>query len=203
MRRLVQHREAALACRACEGVHGPVVIGPPVKSPIYLVGQAPGPHEGKLGRPFAWTAGKTLFSWFESIGVPEAQFRERVYMAAVLRCFPGKGSGGGDRVPAREEIERCRRWMQAEMDLLEPKLVIAVGALAIAQIVGTRDFKLDEVVGRVKRTRFLGHEVEWVALPHPSGLSTWFKLEPGKSLLKKALRALARHPVWRETMQQK
>ena len=182
-------------------MHGPVVIGPAVKSPIYLVGQAPGPHEGELGRPFAWTAGKTLFSWFESIGVPEAKFRERVYMAAVLRCFPGKGSGGGDRVPAREEIERCRRWMQAEMDLLEPELVIAVGALAIAQIVGSRDFKLDEVVGRVRRATFLGHEVDWVALPHPSGLSSWFKVEPGKSLLKKALRALARHPVWKATMQ--
>jgi uracil-DNA glycosylase len=208
LRRLELHREEALACRRCKGVEGPVVIGPAVKSDVYLVGQAPGPHEGKLGRPFAWTAGKTLFSWFESIGVPEALFRERVYMAAVLRCFPGKGAptkkgtAGGDRVPAKDEIERCRHWMQAELDIIEPKLVIAVGSLAIAQLLGEGakgGFKLDAVVGDVKRTTFLGHEVDWIALPHPSGLSTWFKIEPGKSLTKKALRKLAAHPAWQRT----
>jgi uracil-DNA glycosylase len=207
-RRLTVHREAALACRLCPDVVGPVVIGPPVESEIYLVGQAPGPHEGEIGRPFAWTAGKTLFSWFASIGADEATFRERVYMAAVLRCFPGKppaksdptkARAGGDRVPRREEIERCRSWMQAELDILRPKLVIAVGALAIAQLHGARDFKLTEVVGELKTTTFLGHRVEWIALPHPSGLSSWFKIEPGKTRTRDALRTLAAHPAWRRT----
>lgn len=203
-RRLKIHREAALACRLCPDVVGPVVIGPAVESEIYLVGQAPGPREGEIGRPFAWTAGKTLFSWFESIGAGEAAFRERVYMAAVLRCFPGKppaknGKAGGDRVPRRDEIERCRSWMQAELDILRPKLVIAVGALAIAQLHGARDFKLDEVVGKLRTTAFLGHTVEWIALPHPSGLSSWFKVEPGKTLTREALSTLAAHPAWRRT----
>jgi uracil-DNA glycosylase len=188
-------------------VQGPAVIGPAVLGEVYLVGQAPGPHEGKLGRPFAWTAGKTLFSWFASIGVDEAAFREHVYMAAVLRCFPGKSTkGGGDRVPGRDEIAECRHWMQAEMDILRPKLVIAVGALAIAQLLGEEakgGFKLAEVVGKVKRTVFLGHEVDWIALPHPSGLSSWFKLEPGKSLTLEALKKLAAHPAWKRTFGQK
>ncbi len=78
---------------------GPPVHGPAVPSRILLVGQAPGPHEAKLGRPFAWTAGKTLFAWLErATGAPEPVVRERVYIAAVVRCFPGKVSGGGDRV---------------------------------------------------------------------------------------------------------
>jgi uracil-DNA glycosylase len=67
----------------------PVVTGTAVVSPVMIIGQAPGPHEGELGRPFAWTAGKTMFGWFEQIGMTEAMFRRSVYMAAVCRCFPG------------------------------------------------------------------------------------------------------------------
>src|SRR5690606_7191366 len=109
-RALALHREEVLACKRCATVVGPSVVGPPIASAIYAIGQAPGPHEAKKGRPFAHTAGKALFGWLERIGVDEATYRERVYMAAVTRCFPGKGSGAskGDRVPSPEEIEACR-----------------------------------------------------------------------------------------------
>ena len=66
----------------------PSVSGNPVLSEVYLVGQAPGTHEGRLGKPFAYTAGKTMFAWFERIGVDEETFRNGAYMAAVARCFP-------------------------------------------------------------------------------------------------------------------
>ncbi|MBK6532091.1 MAG: hypothetical protein IPF99_21565 [Deltaproteobacteria bacterium] len=86
------HRELA-ACRACPAMIGPVVHGPAVMSRVLLVGQGARPREGGFGRPFAWTAGKTLFGWFESAhGVDEATFRDRVYIAAVARCFPGKAA---------------------------------------------------------------------------------------------------------------
>ena len=124
---LQAHRRALLQCRACEQMIGPVVSGNPVASPVLLVGQAPGDKEGKFGRPFAWTAGKTLFKWFASIGFEEAAFRERVYMAAVCRCFPGKNPKGGDRVPNLVEIATCGRWLDAEIDLLRPKLLIQIG----------------------------------------------------------------------------
>src|SRR5580698_7133657 len=134
----------------------PVVTGPPLLSPVMLIGQAPGVREGALGRPFAWTAGKTLFTWFAQLGLPEADFRERVYMAAVCRCFPGKAkSGGGDRVPSPEEIERCSRHLRREVQLLRPRLVIPVGKLAIAQFapeIGT----LSEIVGTVRRGELAG-----------------------------------------------
>lgn len=177
---------------------GPVVAPPPVVSPVYLVGQAPGPHEGKLGRPFAWTAGKTLFRWFATIGLDEPAFRERVFMAAVCRCFPGKAKGGGDRVPAADEIAACGRFMEREVALLRPRLVIPVGRLAIAQVLGDAgQGPLVDVIGAAHAVTLFGHETTAIPLPHPSGASTWFKVEPGRSLTERALLAIGAHEAWR------
>jgi uracil-DNA glycosylase len=165
-----------------------------VASRIYLLGQAPGPHEARLGRPFAWTAGKTLFRWFEgSFGASEEQVRARVYMAAVVRAFPGKTSSGGDRVPSRAEIEASRGFIERELAVLRPRLLIPVGKLAIGQVLG-REVALDEVVGRRLRIRYCGVPCDAICLPHPSGASTWTKVEPGRALTARALRLLARHP---------
>lgn len=193
------HRELD-ACRACPKMIGPVVHGAPVASRVVLVGQAPGPREGAFGRPFAWTAGRTMFRWFEeALGVDEATFRSRVYMAAVARCFPGKASGGGDRKPDALEVERCRTWLEREAEILDPKLVVAVGTLAIEQILGAK-VPLAEVVGGKRSASWHGRDVDVVALPHPSGASPWHKVEPGKTLLRKALRLLARHPAMRAAL---
>lgn len=176
----------------------PSVCGPPVASEIYLVGQAPGVHEVGIGHPFAWTAGRTLFRWFAGLGVTEETFRARVYMAAVIRCFPGKAPGGGaDRVPSPDEVQRCGAWMRAEVAILAPTLVIAVGKLAIAQIRPCG--RLEEVVGPLHRGELHGRPVDWVALPHPSGVSAWPKTEPGRTLLADALATLGRHESWRRT----
>ena len=176
------------------GFCGPAVHGPAIPSRIFLLGQAPGPHEARFGRPFAWTAGKTLFRWFErAFGAGEEEVRARVYMAAVVRCFPGKTASGGDRVPSAEEIAASRPFIERELEALRPRLVVPVGRLAIAEVLG-HDEPLAEVVGRRVRAHVHHREVDVVCLPHPSGASTWFKVEPGRSLLEKALRILARHP---------
>ena len=188
------------ACRACPKMIGPVVHGPPVDSRVILVGQAPGPREGSFGRPFAWTAGRTMFRWFEeSMGVDEATFRARVYMAAVARCFPGKAKGGGDRRPDAGEIEQCRSWLEREAAILRPELVVAVGTLAIEQVLAEKA-PLADLVGTVRRARWHGQQVDVVALPHPSGASTWHKMEPGITLLGKALAKLAKHPAMRRAI---
>ena len=110
--RLQRHVAELLGCERCAGMHKPVVSGGPVVSSVILVGQAPGDREPLLKRPFAWTAGKTLFRWFEqSAGISEANFRSSIYMAAVCRCFPGKRPEGGDRVPSDEEIRNCSHWL--------------------------------------------------------------------------------------------
>src|SRR6188768_1221722 len=125
------HVQQLLACARCPAMHKPVVSGGPVLSKVILVGQAPGDKEPILGRPFAWTAGKTLFKWFETGGLTEENFRRAIYMAAVCRCFPGKKETGGDRVPSRDEIANCSNWLDKEIELLRPELVIPVGKLAI------------------------------------------------------------------------
>lgn len=177
---------------------GPAVHGPAVASRVMLIGQAPGPREGKLGRPFAWTAGRTLFGWFESaLGVDEATFRERVYIAAAARCFPGKAAGGGDRKPDRGEVARCGAFLSREVAILQPALVLPVGSLAIELVLGHRG-PLVGVIGARRQARFHGVDTEVIALPHPSGVSTWHRSEPGRTLLTEALALIGQHPAWIE-----
>jgi len=187
---------------------GTPVYGQANHSPIMLIGQAPGFKEIEVHKPFAWTAGKTLFSWFEQIGLSEEQFRQRIYMSAVCRCYPGKKSisnkqndkkvASGDRVPDKQEIKNCSQWLQAEVKLLQPKLIIPVGKLAISQIIKIK--KLNEVIGISKQVTYFGHQCDMLALPHPSGVSTWIHTEPGKTLLRKALERIKQHPSWKEAV---
>jgi uracil-DNA glycosylase len=182
---------------------GPVVHGPPVGSKVFLLGQAPGPREGGFGRPFAWTAGRTLFRWFEeAMGIDEQTFRRRVYMAAVARCFPGKAKGGGDRKPDPVEIASCRTFLEREVTILRPKLVLAIGSLAITEILGkpAAEKKLDALVGTIVRSEWHGVELDVVPFPHPSGVSPWHKLEPGRTLLDMALKRVRNHPAMREIL---
>lgn len=158
-----------------------------------IIGQAPGVREPVLARPFAHTAGKTLFRWFEQFcGMNEAAIRSTIYFAAVIRCFPGKSTGGGDRVPSPNEIANCSSWLNDEFEILQPRLVIPVGRLAIAQFIAFE--KLEEVIGRAFRAQRAKVDVDLVPLPHPSGASPWPKLSPGKELLAKAMRKISRHP---------
>lgn len=179
-------------------MHPPVITCPPVVTRIMSIGQAPGPHEAKAGQPFGWTAGKTLFQWFASIGVQEKAYRAQVYMAAVCRCFPGKQiqlkGKTGDRVPSPEEIAACRPWLERELALLQPELLILIGKLAINQFLAVD--KLTDVIGNIYQIEIQGRNVDLLPLPHPSGLSTWFRTEPGKPLLRQALSKLAAHPTW-------
>jgi len=193
-RQLLALHQQLDACRACPNMIGPVVHGGAVISRIFLVGQAPGPHEGKFGKPFAWTAGKTMFGWFhQALGVSEEDFRQKVYMAAVARCFPGKAKGGGDRKPDPDEISRCRTFLEREVAILKPRLLLPVGTLAIEQVLGQKG-PLVDVVGKQLRVKYHGVGTDVIALPHPSGASTWHRTEPGKTLLANALTLIAEHP---------
>ncbi len=189
-----RHQTQVRGCRRCPDMQGPPVTGEPVISRVMLIGQAPGPKEIVEARPFAWTAGKTLFKWFAGIGMNEQTFRERVYMTAVCRCFPGKNPTGGDRVPRQDEIDNCRGWLQREVKLLQPQLVIPAGKLAITQLMPAK--RLDTVVGKQHTVTVHGLTMDAVPLPHPSGASTWHRTEPGKSLLHLALQKIAVHPAW-------
>ena len=92
---LETHLKLLRGCGRCPRMGKPVVHGNAVLSRVMLVGQAPGDKEPVLQRPFAWTAGRTLFRWFEeACGIGESLFRSKIYISAVCRCFPGKKTGG-------------------------------------------------------------------------------------------------------------
>jgi uracil-DNA glycosylase len=191
---LDRHVARLLRCRRCPRMQSTPVSGGAILSDVMVVGQAPGPREPVLQRPFAHTAGKTLFRWFEEFcGMDEAAVRSKFYFAAVCRCFPGKNSGGTDRVPGPDEIRNCSSWMDDEIEILQPRLVIPVGRLAITQFMEC--IKLETVIGRRFRVERAAHCFDAIPLPHPSGASPWHKIAPGKELLRRALRLIARHPA--------
>ena len=189
-----RHLETLNACRACPNVFGQPVTGAVADAQVMLVGQAPGPHEIEDRRPFAYTAGRRMFGWFGELGVTEDDFRQRVHMCAVIRCFPGKEKGGGDRVPDPIEIARCGAHLDREIALLAPKLIIAVGTLAAQQLVGSS--VLTEVVGRIHHASRAGRSFDVIVLPHPSGRSTWLNKPAHARLLRRSLRLIAKHEGW-------
>lgn len=194
-RKFAEHVAALLACRLCPNVIGNPVTGAVANARVMLVGQAPGPHEVEERRPFAYTAGRRLFSWFARLGVTEEEFRARVHIAAVIRCFPGKDAkSGGDRVPDEVEIANCGAHLDREIRILRPHLVIAVGTLASAQLVGIAQLK--DAVGRMHRAERAGHEFDIVVLPHPSGRSTWLNKAENAALFERSLRLIAEHSAF-------
>lgn len=200
---LEAHVEALAVCQRCPKMHRPAITTGPVRSKVMLVGQAPGPREPELGRPFAWTAGKTLFRWLHSAtGLDEDAIRRSVYIASVCRCFPGKtAKGGGDRVPDKVEMANCRPWLEAEMRILQPDLVIPIGKLAISQFLEVG--KLVDVIGKVyPSVIWSGYAFDLLPLPHPSGASTWHRMEPGKALTQRAIELIQEHAAIRRLIKE-
>jgi uracil-DNA glycosylase len=197
--RLDAHARAVRGCRICPTVVPPPIVGRPEVWPrMILVGQAPGPKEKEVGRPFAFTAGSRMFAWFARLGVSEEEFRRRVWIGAVLRCFPGRAPQGGDRPPAPEEIANCAPWLEAEIQLIRPLTILAVGQPAIAKFL-PEPAPLQERVGRSFRASRGEVEFDVIPLPHPSGRSTWLVRPENQERLDRALALLAASAGWRET----
>ena len=191
---LTRHLSRMLKCRRCPRMKSTPVSGGAIVSDVMIIGQAPGPREPVLQRPFAHTAGKALFRWFEEFcGMNEAAVRSKIYFAAVCRCFPGQNSSGTDRVPAPDEVRNCSSWMHKEIQILRPRLVIPMGRLAITQFIDCET--LDKVIGRKFQVERAGHHFDVIPLPHPSGASPWHKIPPGRELTVRALKSVAHHPA--------
>ncbi len=196
---LAAHLAEVRGCRRCPAVEPPPVAASPDsrqgRPRMILVGQAPGPREVTEQRPFAFTAGTRLFSWFARLGVPEETFRSRVFVAAVIRCFPGRAPQGGDRVPSLAEIANCAPYLEHEIQLLRPLTVIAVGQLAIAKFL-PQPAPLDTRVGEVFPVERAGVRFDLIPLPHPSGRSTWLVKKENQDRLDRALAALGASRGW-------
>lgn len=147
----------------------PVFSGPPVAR-VMLIGQAPGVTEAEVRRPFNGDAGRRLFRWLARAGWDEDEFRRTCAMTAVTKCFPGKAAkGDGDRVPSAAERALCRPWLDAELRLIRPALIIPVGSVAI-RLFYPADARLEVVIG-TSMVDAEGRHI--VPLPHPSGASRW------------------------------
>jgi uracil-DNA glycosylase len=148
-----------------------------------LVGQAPGITEAQVKRPFNASSGTRLFQWLAEAGMEEAEFRARYYMTAVTKCYPGKHPNGkGDRKPSRAEQRLCRPFLERELALVQPRVLLPVGGLAIETLLG-RKLRLTEAVGRVfeRDGRYV------LPLPHPSGASLWPNRPENQALIQQAL----------------
>lgn len=172
---------------------------------IMLVGQAPGPVEDDVTRPFAGRAGAHLMRWMTSAGFAgEAAVRDRVFMTSMTTCFPGRRPGGsGDRRPSAAEVAQCSAWLDAYLELQAPALIICIGTLAHARFLPGR--RLEQLVGRCWTSD--GDVVDgWpsrppvlLPLPHPSGQSRWLNDPAHVQLLGSALRRLQELAVWAES----
>ncbi len=189
-------------------------------SQVMLIGQAPGITEGQVKRPFNAGSGRRLFQWLGEAGWQEADFRARHYMTAVTKCYPGpSGNGKGDRVPSKEEQVWCRPFLQQEVTLVNPRLILLVGGLAIKLLFPARA-KLEEVIGTAVYfpPAVMTHPVnfnladgQWLhtpgsvlqtvterengrfilPLPHPSGASLWPNKPENKTRITRAIHLLS------------
>ncbi len=161
--------------------------------PLMLIGQAPGVVELGPRKPFAGRAGRELERWCRRAGfADDDHFRSLTYVTSVTKCFPGKSlSGGGDRRPGRVEVAQCRPWLEAQLSLQRPRLIILVGTLAIEQFsTHLPAGSLDLLVGELFKSG--GGNPLLLPLPHPSGASRWLNQPDRRARLNDALDLLGR-----------
>jgi uracil-DNA glycosylase len=184
---LAAHRLALGNCQKCELAAGIRPVVSQARNPqAMLIGQAPGQVESEGGRPFSGRAGKTLFRWLAGAGIDEASARELIYISAVTRCYPGAHpSGRGDRVPTRLEQASCGDWLDTELRIIQPKLLIPVGRLAIERFVEA--LPLSELIGTRRIVHHAGGTSVLIPLPHPSGASSWVHQADHRILVDKAI----------------
>ena len=164
----------------CEDGANPVLSGDGTERAM-LIGQAPGWREIATGVPFAHDAGKRLAGWLALAGVSLDDFRGRWYVTSVGKCYPGRRPGASvDSPPSREELARWGPFLNEEVRLVQPSLILLVGGLAHRHAFGPAA-RLDDLVGR-ELTWDLAPEASVLALPHPSGASTWLN-DPARAVL--------------------
>jgi uracil-DNA glycosylase len=147
-----------------------------------VIGQAPSRTAHVTDTFYRGPAGEKLRSWFVEAGFAEADFGTKVYLAAITKCFPGRLPGSSkDRLPSREEQALCRPWLDAELGLVEPRVIVLFGGLAIATFLSRRP--LSELVGRT----FEREGRRYIPFPHSSGASTWLNAEENRRLLAAAI----------------
>lgn len=189
--RLSQLMARVSSCRACQE-QGYLAAARPITAPartarLMVIGQAPGPVTHREGIHFAGPAGRTLAGWLERAGFPPGPEHKwphlsSAWLSSLTRCFPGPSSAGnGDRAPSAKEVALCRPFLEEEIALVDPDVIVLVGAMAIRAFLGP--IKLDDAVGR--RFEWRGRAV--IPFPHSSGVSRWSNQTENRAKIEKAL----------------
>lgn len=162
----------------------PLTEGDP-DAPFAVIGQAPSRTAYETHTFYRGPAGERLRSWFVQAGFAPEDFGTRVYLAAVTKCFPGRLPGSSkDRLPSKAEQALCRSWLDQELALLRPKVVVLFGGLAIGTFLSRAP--LDQLVGKT----FVEADRVYVPLPHSSGASTWLNDPAHRALLVQGIERL-------------
>jgi uracil-DNA glycosylase len=181
------------ACRLCLDagfeIFPRAIFSGEIGARIMTLGQAPGITEKEAGRPFNAGSGTRLFEWLAEAGIEETWFRTTQYMSSVTKCYPGRSPGGsGDRVPSKAEQALCRPFLDREIALINPELIIPIGRLAIG-LYYPASLPLTQIIGTEKQVNG-----RWIVpLPHPSGASRWHQIETNRVLIRSAIGLIKRH----------
>ncbi len=192
-RALALLQQSIRSCRLCQehdfirSAH-PIVSGQ-ASDRVMVVGQAPGHLSIARDLPFSGPGGRMLQKWLEQAGFPAGYLHGHSYLSSLTRCDPGPNPRGhGDRRPSAQEMHLCRPYLEAELQLVRPRVVLLVGTMAIAAFLGK--VRMEEAIGTyVERAGML-----LLPLPHPSGVSRWLNDPAHLQLLQQALQLLA---AWR------
>ncbi|WP_414709070.1 uracil-DNA glycosylase [Ramlibacter sp.] len=148
---------ACRACRLCEGRTNTVFGVGDLQAEWMVVGEAPGENEDLQGEPFVGQAGKLLDNMLAALGIGR---RQGAYIANVLKCRPP-----GNRNPLPEEIAQCEPFLRRQVELLRPKIILAMGRFAVHTLLQTTE-PIGKLRGRVHRY----NDVPVVVTYHPAYL---------------------------------
>ncbi len=149
--------EQITACQLCpELVSGRHLVVPgegPEDAEIMFIGEAPGFHEDQQGRPFVGAAGGFLTELIQSTNLS----REQVYIANVIKCRPPN-----NRDPLPEEIEHCNQWLERQIEIVRPSLIVTLGRFSLAR------FFPGSTISRVHGTSYQRDGITYFAMYHPA-----------------------------------
>ena len=148
---------ACQACKLCEGRRNTVFGVGDLQADWLVVGEAPGENEDLQGEPFVGQAGKLLDNMLGALGIGR---RNNAYIANLLKCRPP-----GNRNPEPDEIAQCEPFLRRQVDLLKPKIILAMGRFAVQALLQS-----SEPVGRLRGRVHHYHDVPVVVTYHPAYL---------------------------------
>jgi DNA polymerase len=159
-------RQRALACLKCPHLvrsRKNVVFGVgDVHAKLMFVGEAPGADEDAQGEPFVGAAGQLLTRIIKTMGLS----RETVYIANILKCRPDTpGQLSGNRKPTSDEMKTCLPYLLAQIDLIRPKVLVALGSTAIEGLLGK-----GEGIGRLRGRFQVFRDIPLMPTFHPAYL---------------------------------